>query len=100
MAGGYLAALAWILSLALIDGWSRGLATQLTPQAEYLHDVPKVTGIPAMISGFASHILDFRPGSWATHVAGPVTARCSSSPYWTGSGSAAARPGGQRPGGR
>ena len=73
MAGGYLAALAWILSLALIDGWSRGLATQLTPQAEYLHDVPKVTGIPAMISGFASHILDFRPGSWATHVAGPVT---------------------------
>ncbi|SRR6266508_225273 len=70
MIGGYLTALAWTLSLALIDGWSRGLATRLTPQAEYLHDVPKVTGIPALISQFASHILDFRPGSWATHVAG------------------------------
>jgi methylthioxylose transferase len=70
MIGTYLAALAWTLSLALIDGWSRGLATRLTPQAEYLHDVPKVTSIPAMLSGFTSHIPDFRPLSWATHVAG------------------------------
>jgi methylthioxylose transferase len=70
MAGTYLAALAWTLSLALIDGWSRGLATRLTPQAEYLHDVPKVTSIPAMLSGFTGHIIDFRPLSWATHVAG------------------------------
>jgi len=70
MAGGYLAALAWTLSLALVDGWSRGLATRLTPQAEYLHDVPKVSSIPAMLAGFTSHILDFRTGSWATHVAG------------------------------
>jgi hypothetical protein len=70
LTAGYLATLAWILSLALIDGWSRGLATRLTPQAEYLNDVPKVTNIPAMLSGFASHILDFQPGSWATHVAG------------------------------
>ncbi|OLB64235.1 MAG: hypothetical protein AUI10_12030 [Actinobacteria bacterium 13_2_20CM_2_72_6] len=66
----YLTALAWTLSLALVDGWSRGLATRLTPQAEYLHDVPKVTGIPAMLAGFTSHILDFHRGSWATHVAG------------------------------
>jgi hypothetical protein len=70
MAGGYLAAVAWTLSLALIDGWSRGLATRLTPQAEYLHDVPKVTSIPATLSGFTGHILDFQPLSWATHVAG------------------------------
>jgi hypothetical protein len=70
LTAGYLATLAWILSLALIDGWSRGLATRLTPQAEYLNDVPKVTNIPAMLSGFTSHILDFQPGSWATHVAG------------------------------
>jgi hypothetical protein len=68
--GGYLAAVAWTLSLALIDGWSRGVATRLTPQAEYLNDVPKVTGIGAMLAGFSGHILDFRPGSWATHVAG------------------------------
>jgi hypothetical protein len=67
---GYLTALAWTVSLALVDGWSAGLATRLTPQAEYLHDVPKVAGVPAMVSGFAGHILDFQPGSWATHVAG------------------------------
>lgn len=66
----YLASLAWTLSLALVDGWSRGLATRLTPQAEYLHDVPRVGSIPAMLHGFSSHILDFQPGSWATHVAG------------------------------
>jgi hypothetical protein len=67
---GYLASLGWTLSLALVDGWSRGLATRLTPQAEYLHDVAKVSSIPAMLHGFSSHILDFRPGSWTTHVAG------------------------------
>jgi hypothetical protein len=66
----YLTALAWTLGLALVDGWTRGVATRLTPQAEYLHDVPKVTGIMPMLAGFSGHILDFRPGSWATHVAG------------------------------
>ncbi|GIH15000.1 hypothetical protein [Rugosimonospora africana] len=66
----YLAGLVWTLSLALVDGWSRGLATRLTPQAEYLHDIPKVTSVSAMLHGFSSHILDFQPGSWATHVAG------------------------------
>ena len=70
LAGSYLGALAWTLALALVDGWSRGLATRLTPQAEYLHDVPKVTTVPALLSGFTSHIIDFQPGSWATHVAG------------------------------
>lgn len=70
MTGAYLTGLVWTLSLALVDGWSRGLATRLTPQAEYLHDVPKVTSIPAMLAGFTSHIIDFRPLSWATHVAG------------------------------
>jgi methylthioxylose transferase len=67
---GYATALAWTVSLALVDGWSRGIAGRLTPQAEYLHDVPKVHGIGAMLAGFTGHILDFRPGSWATHVAG------------------------------
>src|SRR6266536_217933 len=66
----YLGSVAWTLSLALVDGWTRGLSTRLTPQAEYLHDVPKVGGIPAMLAGYTSHILDFQPGSWATHVAG------------------------------
>jgi methylthioxylose transferase len=66
----YLGAFAWTLALALVDGWSRGLATRLTPQAEYLHDVPRVTTVPALLSGFTGHIVDYQPGSWATHVAG------------------------------
>jgi hypothetical protein len=70
LAAGFGAAVAWILALALIDGWSGGLATRLTPQAEYLNDVHRVTDIAAMLAGFNDHILDFRPGSWATHVAG------------------------------
>lgn len=66
----YCAAVAWTLSLALVDGWSRGLTGRLTRQAEYLHDVPRVHGIGSMLAGFSAHILDFRPGSWTTHVAG------------------------------
>lgn len=70
LAAGYLVCLLWTVSLALVDGWSRGIAGRLTPQAEYLHDIPKVHGIRALLAGFAGHILDFQPGSWATHVAG------------------------------
>jgi len=70
LATGFVAALAWILALAMVDGWSGGLATRLTPQAEYLNDVHLVTDIPAMLAHFSDHILDFRPGSWTTHVAG------------------------------
>ena len=47
-----------------------GRRVRLTPQAEYLHDIPKVQGIRAMLGGFTGHIIDFQPGSWATHVAG------------------------------
>jgi hypothetical protein len=66
----YLAALSWTFALALVDGWTRGITARLTPQAEYLHDVPMVGSVRAMLAGFSSHILDFRPGSWTTHVAG------------------------------
>jgi hypothetical protein len=66
----YLGAVAWTLSLALIDGWQRGVAGRLTTDHEYLHEVPGVTDIPAMLSGFSSRILDFQPDSWTTHVSG------------------------------
>ncbi|MFG1884073.1 hypothetical protein [Micromonospora sp. NPDC049102] len=69
-AAAWLAAVAWTLSLALVDGWSAGLTRRLTPQAEYLHEVPGVTDIPAMLAGFASRIADFQPDSWSTHTAG------------------------------
>ena len=70
LGAGYLAALAWTLSLALVDGWSGGLATRLTPPGEYLDSVRHVTDIPAMIERFAGGILDFTDHSWPTHVAG------------------------------
>lgn len=70
LAVSYAAATAWILSLALVDGWSRGVAGRLTTQPEYLHDVPGITDIPAMLRGFTGRILDSQPDSWTTHVAG------------------------------
>lgn len=70
LAAGWLAAVAWTLSLALVDGWSAGLARRLTPQAEYLHEVPGVVDIPRMLAGFTDRILDFQPDSWSTHTAG------------------------------
>ncbi|MBG6105800.1 hypothetical protein IW249_006214 [Micromonospora vinacea] len=66
----YLAAVAWTMSLALVDGWSAGFTRRLTPQAEYLHEVPRVTDITAMLAGFSARILDFQPHAWSTHTAG------------------------------
>ena len=65
---GWLAAVAWTTSLALIDGYSRGIAGRLTTTDEYLHDVGRVTDIPAMLRGFSAHILTDHPGFWTTHV--------------------------------
>ncbi|MGW4065324.1 hypothetical protein ACWEGE_44040 [Amycolatopsis sp. NPDC004747] len=70
LAFGYLASLAWIFSLAMVDGWSRGFAGHLTIPQEYLHEVPGITDIPRMLREFSSRILDFQPHSWTTHVSG------------------------------
>jgi hypothetical protein len=70
LAAGYLASLAWIFSLAMVDGWSRGFAGHLTIPQEYLHEVPGITDIPRMLREFSSRILDFQPHSWTTHVSG------------------------------
>jgi hypothetical protein len=70
LAAGYASAVAWILSLALIDGWQRGLAGRLTTTDEYLSEVGSVTDVPAMLHSFTRRILDFQPDSWTTHVAG------------------------------
>ncbi|WP_433796533.1 hypothetical protein [Actinoplanes sp. CA-252034] len=64
----YPAAVAWTLSLALIDGWQRGVAGRLTSEHEYLHEVPGITDIPATLAVFTTRILDFQPDSWTTHV--------------------------------
>lgn len=70
LATGYATAVAWIVSLALVDGWHRGFSGRLTTGHEYLSEVPGVTDIPAMLRGFTGRILDFQPDSWTTHVAG------------------------------
>ncbi|MGH4027168.1 MAG: hypothetical protein ACRDRV_21565 [Pseudonocardiaceae bacterium] len=70
LAVSYLGALAWTLSLALVDGWQRGVVARLTPRTEYLREVPGVTDIPAMLATFTDRILSLQPGSWTTHVAG------------------------------
>jgi hypothetical protein len=67
---GYAVAVAWTMSLALVDGWQRGFAGRLTTTDEYLHEVPGVTDIGAMLRGFSGRILDFQPDSWTTHVSG------------------------------
>lgn len=61
-------AIAWTSALALIDGWQRGWADRLTTDNEYLHDLPRIGGLGSFLRGFTSHILDFQPGSWTTHV--------------------------------
>jgi hypothetical protein len=66
----YPLAVAWTFSLALIDGWQRGIADRLVSKDEYLHEVPGVTDIGAMLRSFSARILDFQPDSWTTHVAG------------------------------
>ncbi|WP_203821019.1 hypothetical protein [Paractinoplanes ferrugineus] len=70
LAAGYATAVGWTLALALVDGWRAGVADRLTTQHEYLHEVPGVTDIPAMLRGFSARILDFQPDSWTTHVSG------------------------------
>ncbi|MBP2326703.1 hypothetical protein JOF56_007088 [Kibdelosporangium banguiense] len=66
----YLASVGWTFSLALIDGWQRGVAGQLTSQDEYLSEVGGITDIGLMLRTFSSRILDFQHDSWTTHVAG------------------------------
>jgi hypothetical protein len=61
----YAAAVAWTVSLALVDGWHRGLAGRLATRHEYLSEVHRAT-----VRGFADRILDGQPDAWTTHVAG------------------------------
>lgn len=64
------ASLAWIWSLALIDGWDRGVARRLTTRYEYLQSVDEVTDIGAMLREFTGRILLDAPDNWPPHVAG------------------------------
>jgi hypothetical protein len=67
---GYITSVGWIFSLAMVDGWQRGVAGQLTSQDEYLSAVPGITDVGVMLRTFSARILDFQPNSWTTHVSG------------------------------
>jgi len=60
---------AWAMSLALIDGWKRGFVGRMAGGSGYLATIPRVTSVPGLVRGFASHIVD-GPGSWHISVAG------------------------------
>jgi hypothetical protein len=64
------AGLAWTWSLALVDGWHRGVAEQLTTRNEYLRAVGRFHDIPAALRDFTRHILIDSPDNWGAHVAG------------------------------
>ncbi|MFJ8934807.1 hypothetical protein ACIRL0_03700 [Streptomyces sp. NPDC102365] len=63
-------AMAWIWSLALIDGWHRGVAVRLTTRYEYLQVINRFHDIPATLRDFTRHIPLGSPDHWPPHVAG------------------------------
>ncbi|MER6061389.1 hypothetical protein ABT167_09230 [Streptomyces sp. NPDC001792] len=64
------AALAWILSLALVDGWHQGIAVRLTTRNEYLSVIGRFHDIPATLRDFTHHIVSGTPDPWPAHIAG------------------------------
>ncbi|WP_200309296.1 hypothetical protein [Streptomyces adelaidensis] len=63
-------AMAWTWSLALVDGWERGVARRLTTRYEYLQVIDRFDDIPATLRDFTHHILLGTPDQWPPHVAG------------------------------
>ncbi|MDG4862682.1 hypothetical protein P8605_31555, partial [Streptomyces sp. T-3] len=70
LAASWAASLGWILSLALIDGWHRGIARRLTTKYEYLQVIDRFNDIPATLRDYTDHILIDSPDHWPAHVAG------------------------------
>ncbi|GAA1932212.1 hypothetical protein [Nocardioides hwasunensis] len=65
----YVAALAWLLALALVDGES-GLTRVMTNHHEYLITARSITDVPAMLHEYVERIPNAHPDNWTTHVAG------------------------------
>ncbi|MER6222049.1 hypothetical protein ABT189_16005 [Streptomyces sp900105755] len=64
------ACLAWTWSLALVDGWQRGVAGRLTSPNEYLTVISRFHDIPAALRDFTHHIVSGTPAPWPAHIAG------------------------------
>ncbi|POX61079.1 hypothetical protein C3492_23615 [Streptomyces sp. Ru62] len=63
-------ALAWTWSLALVDGWQRGVAGRLTTRNEYLTVIGRFHDLPAALRDFTHHIVSGSPDPWPAHIAG------------------------------
>lgn len=70
LAAAWAAAMAWTWSLALIDGWQRGIAGRLTVDGEYLTQLRRFDHLGPALHGFTGHILINSPQHWTTHIAG------------------------------
>ncbi|MEU0410010.1 hypothetical protein ABZ307_19630 [Streptomyces griseorubiginosus] len=66
----WVTATAWTFSLALVDGWQRGIAGRLTTRHEYLQVIGRFHDIPGTLRDFTHHILLDSPDHWPAHVAG------------------------------
>ncbi|MFD4545959.1 hypothetical protein [Streptomyces sp. NPDC058466] len=63
-------ALAWTFSLALVDGWQRGIAGRLTTPNEYLRVISRFHDLPGTLRDFTHHIVAHSPAPWPAHIAG------------------------------
>ncbi|MGW8062254.1 hypothetical protein ACVV2G_08230 [Streptomyces ziwulingensis] len=70
LATAWATATAWTFSLALVDGWHRGVAVRLTTRFEYLQVIDRWHDVPATLRDFTRHILIDSPDNWPAHVAG------------------------------
>ena len=64
------AAMAWTWSLALVDGWRRGIAGRLLETGEYLTQLHRFDHLGPALRTYTDHILIDSPQHWTTHIAG------------------------------
>ncbi|MFD5321352.1 hypothetical protein [Streptomyces sp. NPDC127098] len=64
------ASLAWVLSLALVDGWQRGFVDRLATGQEYLTAVDDIGDAGVFLRTFVTRIPIDAEGNWPAHVAG------------------------------
>ena len=65
----FVAGLAWLTSLATVDGWA-GIGDILNSDYEYLQTARSTTDISATLHEFIDRIPLHSPDNWTTHVAG------------------------------
>lgn len=63
------AAAAWAVALALVDGAS-GLTRGLSSTHDYLNDVPRVDSFRELLGGYVANVPADSAAAWTTHVAG------------------------------